>query len=337
MKKLSYSLIIIVISFLGFYVWATSGEYSSNEERYVIYDYQNTIEAEKDIFSIMTFNIGYLSGMTNNKAVERSKNMFDTHANYLLDLLDKESVDILALQEIDFASSRSFEIDQLELIQNQGNFNYGAKAINWDKNYVPFPYWPISLQYGKIQSGQAIASQFKILTNDIDILQKPIDQPFYYNDFYLDRLIQTSKISLNGRELTVMNIHLEAFSEKTRAVHLDIVFDEFKKLASQGPTILLGDFNEPLHPLASSLMSPFYKEPNFGHTISTDQLSNFKEEHYTFSAEDPDRKIDYIFFSKEFIQIVDSKTITKTHLLSDHLAVMMRFKFRNVNKNLSLR
>ncbi|MFO7744012.1 MAG: endonuclease/exonuclease/phosphatase family protein [Psychroflexus sp.] len=337
MKKIGLSLIVILVGFLGFYVWATSGELSSTEDRYVIYNNTDSVEIEKDTLSIMTFNIGYLSGMTNNKAVERTEKLFNDNAKSLLDLLENESVDILAMQEIDFASSRSFDIDQLELIQREGKFSFGAKAINWDKHYVPFPYWPLPLQYGKIQSGQAIASKFKILTNAIDILEKPIDQPFYYNDFYLDRLIQTSKILVNGRELTVMNIHLEAFSEETRALHLKVVFEKFKKLVSQGPTILLGDFNESLQPLETSLMHPFYKDPNFGHAISIDELSNFGDEHFTFSAEMPKVKIDYIFYSSEFIELLEAKTIRKTKLLSDHLAVMMRFQFKEVNENLSVR
>lgn len=337
MKKLAISLVIIIISFISFYVWATSGEFNSDEERYFIYSDNNSNYIEKDTFSIMTFNIGYLSGMTNNKAIERTQELFDNNEESLIELLNKESVDILAMQEIDFSSSRSFEIDQFKSILNEGEFNHGAKALNWDKHYVPFPNWPLHLQFGKIQSGQALVSRFPILNNDVEILVKPIDQPFYYNDFYLDRLIQTTKLSLNGKELTIMNIHLEAFSEKTRALHLEQVFKRFKEAAAQGPSILLGDFNESVFPLESSLMSPFYNQSNFGEAISLNRLSENAKEHFTYSAESPKVKIDYIFYSSNFIEMLQAKTISETKLLSDHLPVMMRFRLKEVNENLSVR
>lgn len=337
MKKLIFSLLLIILSFIAFYMWATSGELSSNKELYAIYKSQDSTGIQKDTLSIMTFNIGYLSGMTNNKAIERTKDLFDTNAESLLEILTEETIDILAIQEIDFGSSRSFNIDQLDLIQKKANFNYGAKAINWDKRYVPYPYWPPHLQFGKIQSGQAIASKFSILNNHVVILNKPIDQPFYYNDFYLDRLIQTSTLSVNGKELTVMNVHLEAFSEKTRAIHIQQVFERFKKLATQGPTILLGDFNESVFPMATSGMLPFYEDAKFDSAISMERLKENKSTHYTYSAETPKAKIDYIFYSSDYIEMLEAKTIRLTKLLSDHLPVMMRFQFKTVNENLSIR
>lgn len=337
MKKITLVLVVIVIAFLGFYTWATSGAFNSDTDRYVIYDAKESGPIQKDTISIMTFNIGYLSGMTNNKAIERSKALFDTNAESLIQLLDKESIDILAMQEIDFGSSRSFDVDQFDFLLKEGKFNYGAKALNWDKNYVPFPNWPLHLQFGKVQSGQAVISKFPVLTNTVEILEKPVDQPFYYNDFYLDRLMQTTTLSLNGQEVTVINIHLEAFSEKTRALHLKHVFEAFRKEAEKGPSILLGDFNESVFPLESSLMSPFYKSHNFKGAIALDSLSVSKQDHFTYSAESPEVKIDYIFYSSAHIEMLEAKTISETQLLSDHLPVMMRFRLKKVNENLSVR
>lgn len=331
MKRLALVLLLIFVAIIGFYFWASSARYSSNEALYTIYTSSNPSEFEKDTFSIMTFNIGYLSGMTNNIAVDRSKELFDDNAFSLIQLLKKNSVDILATQEIDFGSSRSFEVDQHQLILEEGNFDFGAKAVNWDKRYVPYPYWPIHQQFGKILSGQALASKFPILTNEVEILDKPVDQPFYYKDFYLDRLIQTIRLSINGRELTILNIHLEAFSEKTREIHLERVFEKFKTYAMQGPTILLGDFNESILPLVNSKMLPFYNQAIFDSAISLDYINKEPFEHFTFSAELPEVKIDYIFYSSNFIEMLDAKTITETNLLSDHLPVMMRFKFKDVN------
>jgi hypothetical protein len=35
MKKITLGLVVIVLSFLGFYIWATSGEFNSDEEFFI--------------------------------------------------------------------------------------------------------------------------------------------------------------------------------------------------------------------------------------------------------------------------------------------------------------
>ena len=49
---------------------------------------------------------------------------------------------------------------------------HGAIAISWDKNYVPFPYWPPTAQFGKILSGQSIISRSPIQQNNRIVLEK---------------------------------------------------------------------------------------------------------------------------------------------------------------------
>lgn len=328
MKFFFRFLVLVCVVVIGLYFWATSSALDPLEKPNSIYQISSSVEEQDDTLSIMTFNIGYLSGMTNNKPVERTSSLFDTNAAALLQCLKTSAVDILAMQEIDFASARSYDVDQLDLIAKQGGFNYAAKALNWDKRYVPFPYWPFKHHFGKVKSGQAIVSKFKIHKHTIDILPKPLDQPFYYNDFYLDRLVQTIVIHVNKKPLTVMNVHLEAFSKKTRSIQLRYVFEKFKRSAITTPTILLGDFNEPFFPEENSYMSLFYNSPIIGQAISPQELQSFPEKHFTYSAETPKAKIDYIFYSKAHIEMFSAETITATQLLSDHLPVLMRFKLK---------
>ena len=328
MKFFFRFLVLICVVVIGMYFWATSSALDPLEKPNSIYKISTGAEEQGDTLSIMTFNIGYLSGMTNNKSVERTSSLFDTHAAALLQCLKSSAVDILAMQEIDFASSRSYDVDQLDLIARQGGFNYAAKALNWDKRYVPFPYWPFKHHFGKVQSGQAIVSKFKIHNHTIDTLPKPLDQPFYYNDFYLDRLVQTSVIYVNKKPLTVMNVHLEAFSRKTRSIQLRYVFEKFRTSAITSPTILLGDFNEPFFPQEHSYMSPFYNSSIIGQAISPQELQVYPEKHFTYSAETPKAKIDYIFYSKAHIEMVSAETLRTTQLLSDHLPVLMKFRLK---------
>lgn len=328
MKTFLRLFILVCIVFVGFYLWGSSSALEPIEDHDSIYAISTDIAEQSDTLSIMTFNIGYLSGMTNNKPVERTSSLFDSNAASLLQILKNSAVDILAMQEIDFESARSYEVDQLDLIAKQGNFNYAAKALNWDKHYVPFPYWPLQHHFGKVQSGQAVVSKFKIQKHTIDTLPKPIDQPFYYNDFYLDRLVQTSVIQVNEKALTVMNVHLEAFSEKTRSIQLRYVFEKFKRSAIITPTILLGDFNESFLAQENSRMSPFYNSPLIGQAILPKDFQSFPEKHFTYSSETPKAKIDYIFYSKAHIEMISAETLSAIQPLSDHFPILMKFNLK---------
>ena len=87
--------------FIGWVLWATSGHLSEEKLSQVTAseDYQ---PFSNDTISIMTYNIGWLSGMTNNRPVERSLELYQSNTESLLKLLETHQIDILAMQEIDF-------------------------------------------------------------------------------------------------------------------------------------------------------------------------------------------------------------------------------------------
>ncbi len=64
----------------------------------------------------------------------------------------------MAFQEIDYGSARRYHVDQEERIASAFHYPYRARAVNWDKRYVAFPYWPPSAHFGKIISGQSVVN-----------------------------------------------------------------------------------------------------------------------------------------------------------------------------------
>lgn len=146
------------------------------------------MERSSDTLSVLTYNIGYLSGMTNNLPVDRKESLFSDNLSRSIDLLNSYDFDFIGLQEVDFGASRSFNYNQFDSLGIQLDFHQGAYAINWDKLYVPFPYYPFKNHFGRMYSGQGILSKMQLVSNDLIVLRKPISAPFYYNAFYLDRL-----------------------------------------------------------------------------------------------------------------------------------------------------
>jgi mRNA deadenylase 3'-5' endonuclease subunit Ccr4 len=167
MKKIiTFITILLVVFVISFYFWAKTA--NLNQEDYVeVVQFRNTSAIPlQDTFSLMTYNIGYLSGMTNNLPVYRSEELYSSNLKYAAELFSEESPDIITFQEIDYHSSRSYFVNQFDELGKLGSFSEGASVVNWDKTYVPFPYWPIKYHFGEILSGQAVFSNADILSNE---------------------------------------------------------------------------------------------------------------------------------------------------------------------------
>ena len=95
------TLLLCIIALILFFFWASSPNLDESEYAKLIIP-ENAITPENDsIFSIVTYNIGYLSGMTNNLSVETPKELFDTNLNKVLQETQTINPDIIAFQEID--------------------------------------------------------------------------------------------------------------------------------------------------------------------------------------------------------------------------------------------
>ena len=129
---------VAIITAVTFYFWASSANYSNEDYvKLIEYDYSNADDSDS-IYSVITYNIGYLSGMTNNLPVPKPKSLFDSNLIRVYDEFKKLNADIICLQEIDFHSNRSYYVNQQEEVQMLG-YSYAFQAANWDKKYLPFP------------------------------------------------------------------------------------------------------------------------------------------------------------------------------------------------------
>ncbi|WP_375581347.1 endonuclease/exonuclease/phosphatase family protein [Marivirga tractuosa] len=231
---------------------------------------------------------------------------------------------------MDFNSARSFGYNQFDSLANHLNFTQGAYAVNWDKSYVPFPYFPIQNHFGRILSGQGVLSKMQIVSNDLFILDMPINAPFYYNAFYLNRILQTVKVQYNSDTIIFMNVHLEAFDKETRELQAEKVLAEFNKWSKDYPVILMGDFNS-RPPFASEVIEKektieiFLNDPLIEEAISKDQYLQDESHYFTFNTDKPYERLDYIFYNKNKIRKIDADVLRAAKDISDHLPVWMKF------------
>ncbi|CAM1360859.1 Endonuclease/exonuclease/phosphatase [Tenacibaculum soleae] len=314
-------LVLVIIAFVIFFFWASSPTIDEKEYAELIENENPVAVINDSVYSIVTYNVGYLSGMTNNLPVAKPRKLFEDNQKKVEAELKKVNPDIVAFQEIDYKASRSYEVDQEKEFMKLG-FNYAARGVNWDERYVPFPYWPPSMHFGKVISGQSIISKYKLKDYERIVLERVPDNPFYRDALYLERLAQVVKVVLEGKEVVIINIHLEAFDKPTRVRQFEYVLELFKQYKDQYPTILLGDFNSKARDKEAAVQKIFKMRGVGNAAFNAINPSN------TFDTKNPFERIDYIFYTENTIEYVNGKVLNVFEQASDHLPVEMQFKLK---------
>ena len=253
--------------------------------------------------------------------------------NNIVLLLDDYQIDIALLQEVDFDADRSGNTDQAAYLAEKSNLKNYASAVSWNANYVPFPYSPISHQFGKVKSGGAVLSRFPIKTQHVEILEKPKSNASWYNLFYLHRYIQKTQIQIASQTVTLLNMHLEAYdipNKEDQALKVQSLIKQDNSIDLFG-----GDMN--------SLPDFANKKTNFddayGDDYSNDRtqailraIDSFSEpkqpiddpRFYTFPPLDPNRQLDYLFV-RNGIEVLSYEVID-TGDLSDHRPILLTIR-----------
>ena len=310
---------ILLLLILSWYNWASQPNLHKDDYAKIIVNDHFAPSTKDSIYSIVTYNIGYLSGMTNNVS-SLSRELFDKNLDLVKTELSKIKPHMIAFQEIDYDADRSFNINQQQELANLG-YNNIAQCVNWDERYVPFPYWPPSSHFGKVVSGQGVLSEYDIISQERIVLSRVADEVFFRRTMYLDRLAQVVKVDIYGTELILINVHVEAFDKLTRLIQTKEVAEIFKKYAKDYPVILLGDFNsDPANDNAT--VQEILKIENIA-------VANLPKENYelTFTSDKPYERLDYIFYTPSTINLVSSNVLSQFGQASDHLPQEMKFTF----------
>jgi endonuclease/exonuclease/phosphatase family metal-dependent hydrolase len=206
-------------------------------------------------------------------------------------VIEESNAEIIGLQEVDnHWSKRSNFKDQAKWLAERLGMFY-TYAANLDRD-------PISEGESRRQYGTAILSEYPILESENHFLTK-FDYPDRYSE---QRGLLEAAINVKGTHLHFYNTHLGLTTEQRQ-----IQMKEIVEIVAQtkGPKVIMGDLNAT--PESSEM------EPMFAHY--KDAFAN-QNEAYTYSAESPSKRIDYIFTSAN-IKTEDARVIQT--LASDHL------------------
>ncbi len=324
----SFIILLIFFSiFLGYALLPAVSETTLPESGLLTFNINPLPDDEE--FKVVTYNIGYASRLKNNREPVSRKEV-ETNLKDMARALLPLNVDVICLQEVDFRAERTYNINQLEYLAEELHLPYTAYVILWNKRYIPWPYWPPSYHFGRVVSGQAILSRYRITDHTLHRFNKPKEHPFWYNWFYLERVTQGIHFSLNGKSVALWNVHLEAKQELTRKIQTEILAHEVIKNRRE-IVIVAGDFNSASsfqeNEFAASERVSLKNSRNFLESFSqTTGLKNAEgqEPLYSYSSARPIKKIDHIFFNNGLIlKNVENLQLTA----SDHLPLFASLKF----------
>lgn len=243
----------------------------------------STHRSNQSTFRVMTYNIHHGEGLDQKVDLER-----------IADLIKREQVDIVGLQEVDKGVERTARRDlPKELAKLTG------MTVYFDRN--------IDYQGGIY--GNAILTKFPIKDK----------KNTHYKMLHPDEQRGVLQVLLNvrGRKLLFMNTHIDYRPDD--AERLTNV-EELKSIvadAGKTPVIICGDFN-------SSPGSRTHKKMK-GFLSDTWELVGHGDG-FSFSAADPKSRIDYLFISENSIEPLKIEVIKSD--ASDHLPVVGEFRFR---------
>lgn len=250
--------------------------------------------------------------------------------------------DFMMFQEVDRDSTRSYHVNQEELINKVFAEYYESFAVNYDSAYL---FYPFNEPIGKSYSGLSLYSKYQIT----DSVRRSLPISTGFSKFLdLDRCYSISRVNVeNGKELVLFTIHLSAYgnSDEIRQGQLNMLFGDMEKEIEAGNYVVCGgDFNHDLKADESetenceSWAFPFPRsQMPEGLGFAMDRLSADQRSNMTESSRNAD--MEYIpgetyvvtldgFIISDNIEMSEYEVIDTGYQYSDHQPVIMKFQLK---------
>lgn len=168
-------------------------------------------------FTVLTGNVGYcalgrdsdffMDGGSSTRP--KSEETVNENLTGIIRRLQDIDADFVFLQEVDYNSKRSWKYNEKDSFISSMNAD-SAFALNYSCVYVPYPI-PDTL--GPVHSGILTLSNFKMSSAKRYALPCPFSWPMSAANLKRGLLVTRVPIEGSGRELVLVNLHLEAYDD----------------------------------------------------------------------------------------------------------------------------
>ncbi len=212
----------------------------------------------------------------------------------IADVIIRERPDLVGVQEVDRGARRTEGLDEIAELAKMTRMDYAFGH---------------NLDYQEGQYGVAILSKF--------LIQK-IDHRKYENRREAERRgMLRVEVDIGGRTINFATTHLDYQRDDGRLFETGQLLRFLADV--KNPLIVVGDFNDEPAESAYKLMLTKFEDAWIG--------SRAKGDGFTYSADKPTKRIDYIFYRASDGVRAKKAWMVKT-LASDHLPVMAELEIR---------
>lgn len=200
---------------------------------------------------LVTTNVGYgamddemdffYDGGTQSRAKDKDRAI--RNVSGLIFAIQAVQPDFIFAQEIDLASTRSYDLNEYDYFKQAFERHSHSFAISFNIPWIPVP---ITQPHGRVLAGMANFANGKTLASER--LALPIEESFPSRLWALDNCLLKSRIAVeNGKELVLLNAHLSAYDKggSVRERQLALILKTLAEESAQGNYVILGgDFNQ---------------------------------------------------------------------------------------------
>ena len=347
---------VIFVVIIGYIVYVFAGFHRIEDKQAL--DIQSTDETDAEavsaptgrVLTVTSYNIGfgaysddYTFFMDGGKE-SRARSVEDVHHNIggAMEAIKPYKPDFALIQEIDIDGTRSWHIDERELVVPAMGairpYDY-AFAQNYDSPYLMYP---ITQPHGANKAGILSFSAYSM--TEADRRSLPIETGIS-KVIDLDRCYSKCRIPVsNGKELILYNMHLSAYTAKAQTAETQlnmVVRDMQLEYDSGNYCVAGGDFNRDLLGNSPEIFHTDTLDNNWAKPVNTDLFTEdiilvapFDEKDMAASCRNPNKPYepgDFVvtvdgFIVSANVEVQESNVIDTGFKYSDHNPVFMMFK-----------
>lgn len=200
-------------------------------------------------YTALTYNVGFGAYSPDfsffmdggKESVAKSKQAVIDNITGAIGLVKSHNPDFMLIQEVDVKATRSYQVNELTMFEENFADYENTFAVNYDSPYLMYP---LNRPHGKSLAGINTMSKYSF--SDSVRRSLPISTGFS-KLFDLDRCYSVNKFDVdNGKSLYVYNTHLSAYggTPEVREGQIKMLFgDMAEKIEAGNYVICGGDFN----------------------------------------------------------------------------------------------
>ena len=209
--------LLLVLLLLSALLWAGGGK-TIHEVRGsgIIESIPDALEREPvapQTLVVLSYTIAYGLGTQSRGAPSTEIAAIYDRLDQIVETIAASGADVALLQEVDFASRRTHDIEQLHYIAAALGWGFAARAITRECRYLP---WPPGRPAGRLRAGMGVISRYPLLQNTRQRLSQPRTQPVLSVLFAPYHTVQMVDVQCGTRTVRLFNVYLDVRDVVTR-------------------------------------------------------------------------------------------------------------------------